>query len=115
MVGGELVTQGTPSQVKNKQPGHLVEWECYPLQAASDFLTQKLPHWRVSIFGSRLHTVLDELSTQISQVREWLEEIGIKVYSYRKINYTLEDVFISVVQRSGQQGGDAPFDQEKRL
>jgi len=36
MVAGELVTQGTPRQVKADQPGQLVEWDCTPLQQASD-------------------------------------------------------------------------------
>lgn len=60
MVAGELVAQGTPQQVKDEQPGQLVEWDCDPLQKASDLLRQHFDRWRVSIFGSRLHTVLDQ-------------------------------------------------------
>ncbi|KAF3889695.1 MULTISPECIES: ATP-binding cassette domain-containing protein [Nostocales] len=97
MVAGELVAQGTPRQVKQEQPGRLVEWECEPLQTASDLLKQKLKRSSVSIFGSRLHTVLDEPRLQIPQVQSWLQEAGVKVQNYREIEFSLEDVFIGVV------------------
>jgi ABC-2 type transport system ATP-binding protein len=110
MVAGELVAQGTPRQVKQEQPGQLVEWECKPLQKASDLLKQKLERWRVSIFGSRLHTILDEPYTQIPQVETWLKEAGINVQSHREIEFSLEDVFISVVEQARQRGLEVPVD-----
>ncbi len=110
MVAGELVAQGTPRQVKEEQPGQLVEWECEPLQKASDLLKQRFERWRVSIFGSRLHTVLDEPRTQIAEVESWLKEAGIKVQSHQEIEFSLEDVFISVVEQARQRGLDVPAD-----
>ncbi len=106
MVAGELVAQGTPRQVKEEQPGKLVEWECEPLQQASDLLKERLDRWRVSIFGSRLHTIL-EPGTQ-SQVENWLEAAGIKVQNHRQIEFSLEDVFISVVEQARQRGLNIP-------
>lgn len=110
MVAGQLVAQGTPRQVKQEQPGQLVEWECEQVQKAADLLKQKLQGMRVSIFGSRLHTVLDQPRTQISQVENWLVEAGIKVESHREIEFSLEDVFISVVEQARQRGLDVPVD-----
>ncbi|WP_017318425.1 ATP-binding cassette domain-containing protein [Mastigocladopsis repens] len=108
MVAGELVAQGTPRQVKQQQPGQLVEWECSPLQKASDLLKQKLERRQVSIFGSRLHTILDEPRTEIPQVENWLQEAGVKVQNHRKIGFSLEDVFINVVEQARQRGLDTP-------
>ncbi|ARV58152.1 ABC transporter ATP-binding protein [Nostocales cyanobacterium HT-58-2] len=110
MVAGQLVAQGTPRQVKEEQSGQLVEWECEPLQVASDLLKQRLERWRVSIFGSRLHTVLDEPQTQISQVENWLVEAGIRVQSHREIGFSLEDVFINLVEQARQRGLEVPSD-----
>ncbi len=110
MVAGELVAQGTPRQVKDEQPGQLVEWECDPLQTAADLLKQKFDHWRVSIFGSRLHTILEEPRTQISQVQAWLLEAGVAVKNQREIEFSLEDVFISVVEQARQRGLNVPVD-----
>jgi len=110
MVAGELVTQGTPRQVKDEQPGQLVEWDCDPLQQASDLLKDKFDRWRVSIFGSRLHTLLEEPRMQIEQVQAWLQSAGITVQSHREIEFSLEDVFISVVDRARQRGLNVPVD-----
>jgi ABC-2 type transport system ATP-binding protein len=110
MVAGELVAQGTPRQVKNEQPGQLVEWECYPLQHASDLLKQQFDRWRVSIFGSRLHTVLDHPDYQVSQIEGLLQFNGIEVRNHREVEFSLEDVFISVVDQARQRGLDVPTD-----
>lgn len=110
MVAGELVAQGTPRQVKDDQPGQLVEWECSPLQEASDSLKQRLDRWRVSIFGSRLHTILDAPHTQIPTIEDWLKQAGVQVQSHREIDFSLEDVFISVVDQARQRGLDVPID-----
>ncbi|MFN6526354.1 ATP-binding cassette domain-containing protein [Nostoc sp. ChiSLP03a] len=104
MVAGEIVAQGTPRQVKAEQPGQLVEWECEPLQKASDFLKQKLENWRVSIFGSRLHTIVDRADLEIPQIQAWLFEAGVFVHNCQKIEFSLEDVFISVVAQAQQRG-----------
>jgi len=108
MVAGELVAQGTPRQVKEAQPGQLVEWECEPLQQAADLLQQHFDRASVSIFGDRLHTVLDRPNTQILQVTNWLQEAGIAVKSHRKIEFSLEDVFISLVAQARTRGLDVP-------
>jgi ABC-2 type transport system ATP-binding protein len=80
------------------------------VQQASDLLKEKFDRWRVSIFGSRLHTVLDEPRTQIPQVEAWLQAAEIKVQSHREIEFSLEDAFISVVDRARQRGLDVPAD-----
>ncbi|MEH1792424.1 ATP-binding cassette domain-containing protein [Nostoc sp.] len=110
MVAGELVAQGSPRQVKDAQPGQLVEWECAPLQQASDLLKQHFDRSQVSIFGDRLHTVLDDLQTQVPQVEQWLKEDGVDVQSHREIEFSLEDVFINVVDQARQRGLDVPVD-----
>ncbi|MBD2101472.1 ATP-binding cassette domain-containing protein [Leptolyngbya sp. FACHB-261] len=110
MVAGELVAQGTPRQVKAEQPGRLVEWTCEPLQTASNLLKEQLERWRVSIFGVRLHTILDDPKAEIPQIRDWLEASGVTVQGARPIQFSLEDVFISVVEQARQRGLDVPVD-----
>lgn len=108
MVGGEIVAQGSPYQVKSAQPGQLVEWSCEPLQVASDLLKKKLNRLQVSIFGSRLHTILYSPRTQIPQIQVWFQEAGVTVQNYREIDFSLEDAFISVVAQTQMQGLDVP-------
>jgi ABC-2 type transport system ATP-binding protein len=100
MVAGEMVLQGSPSQVKASQPGQLIEVQVDRNQQASDVLKQYLDGWRVSIFGDRLHIILDHPESDWSRVTDILNHAHIRVQSMRPIPFSLEDAFISVVQRT---------------
>ena len=100
MVAGEVVTQGSPSQVKAEQPGSLLEVVTERTQAASDLLKTQYEPWRVSIFGDRLHIVLDNPEFEIPQMRSILQTAQINIQLMRPIPFSLEDAFIGVVSRA---------------
>ncbi len=60
MVAGELVAEGTPSGIKKRQKGHLLEIVADQPQRAADILKKETDNWRVSLFGNRLHVITDE-------------------------------------------------------
>jgi ABC-2 type transport system ATP-binding protein len=107
MVAGQVVAQGTPTEIKAAQPGQLVEMLVVrgtlslenPLQTAANLLKQHLAPWRVSIFGDRLHLVLDSPDREIPQIQALLKSAKIKIDSLRPIPFSLEDAFIGIVQR----------------
>lgn len=100
MVAGELVAEGTPSGVKAAQGGHLLELITDNPQAAANFLKTTRERWRVSLFGDRLHVVVDsDPAVEISQLISELSSIQIKVISACAAAYSLEDVFISIVEK----------------
>jgi len=103
MVAGEVVTQGSPSQVKAEQPGSLLEMACDQTQAASDLLKTRYEPWRVSIFGNRLHVVLDDAEVQIPEMQAMLRAAQINIQFVRSIPFSLEDAFIGVVSRAQNQ------------
>jgi ABC-2 type transport system ATP-binding protein len=100
MVAGEVVIQGSPSEIKAAQPGQLIELRVDRPQQASNLLKAHLESWRVSIFGDRLHIVLDRPEAELSSVQQILETANIQIQSIRPVPFSLEDSFISVVQRS---------------
>jgi ABC-2 type transport system ATP-binding protein len=102
MAAGEMVAQGSPTEIKAMQPGQLVEMIVDNTQNASNLLKTKLESWRVAIFGDRLHLVLEDPDSEIFQVDSILENSGIKIHSLRPIPFSLEDAFIGIVQRSNQ-------------
>jgi len=111
MVAGELVVEGTPSGIKSQQGGHLLEFRIDQPQRAADLLKSETERWRVSLFGDRLHVITDEdLETGKKQITERLRREGIQVRDVREENYSLEDVFIGVVERARQQGKVATED-----
>ena len=100
MVAGEIVAQGSPSEIKTSQPGQLFELVSRQNQAASDLLKERLEHWRVSIFGDRLHLVLDDPDQELDQVCHWLREADIDLHTIHPAPFSLEDAFIGIVQRA---------------
>jgi ABC-2 type transport system ATP-binding protein len=98
MVAGEIVAQGSPSEIKAQQGGKLIETIVSDTQTASNLLKTQLEPWRVAIFGDRLHLVLDNPETELSQIEQTLADKQIDIYSQRAIPFTLEDAFINIVQ-----------------
>jgi ABC-2 type transport system ATP-binding protein len=105
MVAGELVAEGTPSGVKSQQGGHLLELTVNQPQRAADLLKQKTERWRVSLFGDRLHVIVDEdVEEGKRTIAQKLQSAGIEIHDVREENYSLEDVFIVVVEKAKRQG-----------
>ena len=105
MVAGEIVAQGTPTGVKADQGGHLIEAITDRPQLALNLLKESVDRWRVSLFGDRLHLVVDEsVEAGIAFLRERLGPAGIRVLEAYEESYTLEDVFIAVVEKARQRG-----------
>jgi ABC-2 type transport system ATP-binding protein len=105
MVAGELVAEGTPSGIKAQQSGHLLQFIVDQPQRAADLLKSGNESWRVSLFGERLHLITDEApDLAIRQTTERLEANGLRVISAREDRFSLEDVFISIVEKARLEG-----------
>jgi drug efflux transport system ATP-binding protein len=105
MVAGELVAEGSPTEIKAQQTGHLLEIVVDQPQRAADLLKSETERWRVSLFGDRLHVITDDdAATGEKSTRETLESNGIQVKQVREGRFSMEDVFIGVVEKARQQG-----------
>ena len=101
MVAGELVAEGTPSGVKAAQGGHLLELITDEPQAAADLLKKTRERWRISLFGDRLHVVVEaNPNEEIVGLTGELATSNINVLRAYETPYSLEDVFISVVEKA---------------
>ncbi|WP_088239402.1 ATP-binding cassette domain-containing protein [Calothrix rhizosoleniae] len=99
MAGGEIVAEGSPSSIKASQPGQLIEIRVNQNQVAAKLLKQHFASWRISIFADSLHIVLDHPEQEINQLTQLLETHQIQINSLRSLPFSLEDAFISIVQR----------------
>jgi ABC-2 type transport system ATP-binding protein len=101
MANGELVAEGSPSAIKEQQKGHLLEVIVDQPQRAADLLKTEAERWRVSLFGTRLHVITDDdVEAGLRATRRALEGHGIRVMDVREARFSLEDVFISVVEKA---------------
>jgi ABC-2 type transport system ATP-binding protein len=105
MVAGELLVEGTPSEIKARQRGHLLEFRVDQPQRAADLLKSETQHWRVALFGNRLHIITDgNVDAGIRENTQRLEAGGVQVLEAREGRFSLEDVFISVVEQARERG-----------
>jgi drug efflux transport system ATP-binding protein len=105
MVAGELVAEGTPTGIKAAQGGHLIELYTDNAQQAVNLLKQEMDRWRVSLFGDRVHVVVDEEpASGIRRLKQRLSAAGIQVLQAEEESFSLEDVFIAVVEKLRREG-----------
>jgi ABC-2 type transport system ATP-binding protein len=111
MVAGELVAQGTPTEIKAAHRGHLIELIADQPQRAANLLGQEMERWRVSLFGDRLHVVVDaDAPAEIERFKRRLSGEGIRVMRAYQERFSLEDVFIGVVEQARRDGKVATED-----
>jgi ABC-2 type transport system ATP-binding protein len=110
MVGGELVAEGTPSGVKAAQGGRVLELATDQPQRAVKLLKAEMEHWRVSLFGDRLHVIVDgNPQDETRKLTTRLASAHIRVLEARDQDYSLEDVFLVIVEKTqrAQRSGAA--------
>jgi ABC-2 type transport system ATP-binding protein len=110
MVAGQLVAEGTPGDIKSRETARtrLLEVTVDQPQRAVDLLKRDTDAWRISLFGDRLHIVTDdEAERAIPALTDRLRANGLDVVSAREGRFSLEDVFLSVVERARRDGNAA--------
>ena len=97
MVAGEIIAEGSPGEVKDNMKGSLYEIQVDKPDRALAVLRKKFGASRVSLFGDRLHLVLEN-DEQKQQAASLLKAAGITIAAEKRIPFSLEDVFISLIE-----------------
>jgi ABC-2 type transport system ATP-binding protein len=97
MVAGEIIADGSPTEVKSNMKGTLWEMETDHPNQAQAVLKQKFGASRVSLFGDRVHLVTEN-EGQKRESAQVLEQAGVKVLTDKTVPFSLEDVFISLIE-----------------
>jgi ABC-2 type transport system ATP-binding protein len=100
--GGRLVALGSPEQLKGGHAaGVLLEVRAEPLMRALEAASAAPGVREVAVFGAGLHvTVAGDAA--VGALRGALEDAGVNVRAIAAIRPTLEDVFVSLVERAGR-------------
>lgn len=114
MYQAKLIALGSPLQLETDWvKGELIEVVSSDYALALELLSADVRYHQVSLFGSAVHVVVDETTTATSEIKSLLDTGNITVQSIKKIPFTMEDVFISLVEaqemsladQSGKKGG----------
>jgi len=101
---GKIVALGTPTELKMETlSGGLLEVECDPLIPALDLL-KKVP-WtsEVAVFGDGLHVIGKEGVDSEQEIKSLFQREGILLKRLEWIRPSLEDVFVSLIERENKR------------
>jgi ABC-2 type transport system ATP-binding protein len=100
MYGGRVVALGSPEELKNSfGMGHLLMLESSNLLGAMTALQGRPEILDVAVFGSGLHVKVENAETAEAQIRAALGSASIRVDSLEPIPPSMEDVFVSVIEK----------------
>jgi ABC-2 type transport system ATP-binding protein len=97
MVAGEIIARGSPSEVKAAMKGTMSEILTDKADLSLRTLKEKFGASRVSLFGDKLHLVAEN-EEQKKEAAALLQGAGVKVLSWTPTQFSLEDVFISLIE-----------------
>jgi len=96
---GQLIALGSPLQLKTEQvKGELIEVVSSDYARTLELLSEDARYHQVNLFGNDVHVLVDEAAKAYPEIRGLLDAADITVQSIRQIPFTMEDVFISLVE-----------------
>ena len=101
---GKIVALGTPTELKMETlPGGLLEVECDPLIPALDLLKKALWASEAAVFGDGLHVIGKEGVDSEQEIKSIFQREGILLKRLEWIRPSLEDVFVSLIERENKR------------
>ncbi len=94
---GRLLGLGTPEGVKSLMPGTLLEVRTPAPRRTAALLRAQLPGATVGLFGDRVHVAAADPAAAEAAVRARLAAAGLELASLRRIEPSLEDVFVAML------------------
>ncbi|MFP3897040.1 MAG: ABC transporter ATP-binding protein [Anaerolineales bacterium] len=97
---GRLTAMGSPREIKEAEmEGEVLEIACSAPARAMDTLKGSDLFDDVSLYGTLVHVVGQDVENHRPRIERMLEEIGVKMDSMNVIAPSLEDVFVASVRR----------------
>ncbi len=106
MYRGRVIALGTPSQLKDELKSHSLLY----LETDRLFDTMKAVEGRsgildIAVFGGGLHVTVADPETAEQALRRALGEKGIGIRKLERIDPSMEDVFVAMIEQEDQKAG----------
>ncbi len=98
---GKLIALDAPSAIRERLTAPILEAEISEPLRALELIEGAEGVERAALYGRAVHAVVREESAATAAIRQVLGANGIAVRSIRRIEPSLEDVFVALVEQSG--------------
>ncbi len=99
MYQAKLIALASPAELKEKGArGELLEVDCSDFAHAIDLLSADARFRQASLFGSAIHVLVDNAKVASAEIKTILESGDVVVSGIGRIPFTIEDIFISLVE-----------------
>jgi ABC-2 type transport system ATP-binding protein len=99
MYGGRVIALGSPAELKRGLTSHsLLHLDSSEPLETMRALESVKGVVEVAVFGGGLHVTVDDLEATIARVREALAGKGIEVKRLERIEPSMEDVFVALIE-----------------
>jgi ABC-2 type transport system ATP-binding protein len=100
MHGGKVIALGSPAELKlSLGAGHLLNLESSSLLGSMTALQNRPGILDVAVFGGGLHVKVEDETAALGEIRSTLESSGISIRTLEPIQPTMEDVFVSLIEK----------------
>jgi ABC-2 type transport system ATP-binding protein len=100
---GRLIALGTPNELKTSYHGDLVEVECDLFMKGLEIIEKLYPYYETTLFGTSLHVTVPDSQSAIPEIKSALEQSNVKVLRIERIEPSLEDIFVSLIESHEQE------------
>ncbi len=96
---GKLIATGTPAQIKQMIPGHVLELAPSNFAQAQSVVSGMEGILEMQTYGEKLHVFVDDVPLRKRQIEAALAAAGIAHGGLREIEVRMEEAFISLVNK----------------
>ena len=109
LYGGDLIFAQDPGAMKQHMRGDVIEFAAEPRTAARQVILRSPEVLSETVIGDRFHAVVADAAAALPALTERLRGAGVRVLDARKVEPSLEDVFVAVIEgrRSGAPAPEA--------
>ena len=100
---GKLLACDRPDRLRGLMQGAILEIHTDNARKTALLLRERVPGASVGLFGDRLHLVTDDPGRGTEMVTEIMKEAGMGLRGIRQIEPSLEDVFVSVLNKKDEE------------
>lgn len=96
---GKIVAEGTPQRLRGRISGHILEIDSSQPDVAMRALRQMGIFEEVTLYGKLIHVTLREVEKAKPLIEGRLRQEGVEIWSMEVVAPSLEDIFISSMER----------------